>query len=106
MCLLGKRGKLQFGGRERHITGMNILLSMSSVFAMFRSTTTNILEAQMDVLTALYSSWSVGYGQIVAAGNIKAICSTPHSTIKLGISQVGFLTTHNEKSVTAVLLQH
>ena len=74
MCLLGKRGKLQFGGRERHITGMNILLSMSSVFAMCRNTTTDTLKPQLDVLTALSSSLSAGYGQILKAGSTKITC--------------------------------
>ena len=78
MWLLGKRGKLQFGGRDRHITGLKILLSMSSVFAMCRNTTTDTLKPQLELLTALYSSLSAGYGNSVTAGNIQIICRTPY----------------------------
>ena len=106
MWLLGKRGKVQFGGRERHITGMNILLSMSSVFAMCRNTTTDTLKPQLDVLTALFSSLSAGYGHSLTAGNTKIICRIPYWTIYVGNSWDGFSTAHTEKNVTALLPQH
>ena len=75
ICLLGRRGKLQFGGKDCHTTGMNILLSMSNVSAMCRNTTTDTLKPQLDVLTALSSSLSAGYGQSLKAGNTKIICN-------------------------------
>ena len=72
MWLLGKRGKLQFGGRDRQNTGMNTLLSMSTVFKIFSTTTTSTFAVKFhNIPTTEYSSWSAGYGQAWTAGNIQ-----------------------------------
>ena len=85
----GKCGRLQFGGRERHIPGMKNALSTSSVLTRFRSTIRSTMNAVMDILTELYSSWSPGYGHSKKAGHSEIICRTPRDKVKLVNSQAG-----------------
>ena len=94
----GKCGRLQFGGRERHIPGMKNALSTSSVLTGFRSTIRSTLNAVMDILTELYSPWRSGYGHSQKAGSSKITCRIRHPKDRLVNAQVGWLDSlHIEK---------
>ena len=87
----GKCGRLQFGGRERHIPGMKNALSTSSALTGFRSTIRSTLNAVMDTLTALYSQWRSGYGHSKKAGHTKIICRISRLKDRLVNSRVSWL---------------